>query len=252
MNKQVKVRESKMKKLIIAAAIMALTAGSALAQTVVRMGTEGAYPPYNFINDKGEVDGFERALGDELCKRAGLTCTWVTNDWDSIIPNLVSGNYDTIMAGMSITDERKKTIDFTQSYYPPTASRYLAIKDGVDLKHAVIAAQVNTIQSAYVAETGATLLEYDTGDETINAVRNGEADAVFADADFLAPFAEQNDSGLHFVGDPVPLGDGIGIGLRKTDPELKGKLNDAISAMKSDGSLNALLTKWFGDGVQTY
>ncbi len=69
-----------------------------LAQTV-RLGTEGAYPPYNFINDAGEVDGFERELGDELCKRAGLTCEWVTNDWDSIIPNLQSGNYDVIIAG---------------------------------------------------------------------------------------------------------------------------------------------------------
>ena len=62
------------------------------------MGTEGAYPPYNFINDAGEVDGFERELGDELCKRAELTCEWVTNEWDSIIPNLVSGNYDAIIA----------------------------------------------------------------------------------------------------------------------------------------------------------
>ena len=84
-----------MKKLILSAAALALTAGFALADTV-RLGTEGAYPPYNFINDAGEVDGFERELGDELCKRAELTCEWVTNEWDTIIPNLVSGNYDTI------------------------------------------------------------------------------------------------------------------------------------------------------------
>lgn len=58
-------------------------------------------------------------MGDELCKRAELTCEWVKNDWDSIIPNLVSGNYDTIMAGMSITDERDEVIDFTQDYFPP-------------------------------------------------------------------------------------------------------------------------------------
>ncbi len=95
-----------MKKLILSAAVLALSAGSVLAQDVVRLGTEGAYPPFNLINDSGEVDGFERELGDELCKRAELTCEWVTNDWDSIIPNLTSGNYDTIMAGMSITPER--------------------------------------------------------------------------------------------------------------------------------------------------
>ena len=74
-----------MNKLILGAAVLALSTGLAMAQTV-RMGTEGAYPPYNFINDAGEVDGFEREMGDELCKRAALTCEWVTNDWDSIIP----------------------------------------------------------------------------------------------------------------------------------------------------------------------
>jgi polar amino acid transport system substrate-binding protein len=110
-----------MKTILLGTAALALTASFALADTV-RMGTEGAYPPYNFINDAGEVDGFERELGDELCERAALTCEWVKNDWDSIIPNLTSGNYDTIIAGMSITDERDEVIDFTQNYIPPAAS----------------------------------------------------------------------------------------------------------------------------------
>ena len=93
-----------MKKLILAASAVAVTSSMAMAEShsVVRMGTEGAYPPYNFINDDGELAGFEIDLGNELCSRAGLTCEWVSNDWDSIIPNLVSGNYDTIIAGMSI------------------------------------------------------------------------------------------------------------------------------------------------------
>jgi polar amino acid transport system substrate-binding protein len=179
-----------MKKLLIAAAALALTAGLAGAQTV-RMGTEGAYPPYNFINDKGEVDGFERELGDELCKRAELTCEWVTNEWDSIIPNLVSGNYDTIIAGMSITEERAKVISFTQNYIPPAASAYVGLKADADVKGGVVAAQTATIQAGHVAESGATLLEYPTPDETIAAVRNGEADAVFADKDYLAPIGAE-------------------------------------------------------------
>ncbi|RZV99043.1 MAG: transporter substrate-binding domain-containing protein, partial [Rhodobacteraceae bacterium] len=191
-----------MKILLLATATVALTAGAVFAgsHSVVRMGTEGAYPPYNFINDDGEVDGFERELGDELCARAELTCEWVTNDWDSIIPNLTSGNYDTIIAGMSITNERDEVIDFTQDYYPPTASRYVAMAEDVDLTGGVIAAQTNTIQSAYVAETGATLLEFATPDETIAAVMNGEADAVFADADFLLPKAEESGGTLMVVG----------------------------------------------------
>ncbi|MCV6586125.1 MAG: transporter substrate-binding domain-containing protein, partial [Marinibacterium sp.] len=165
-----------MKTLLIGTAALALAAGAAFADTI-RMGTEGAYPPYNFINDAGEVDGFERELGDELCKRANLTCEWVKNDWDSIIPNLVSGNYDTIMAGMSITDERDEVIDFTQNYVPPAASAYVAASEDADLEGGVVAAQTGTIQAGYVAETGAALLEFATPEETVAAVRNGEADA---------------------------------------------------------------------------
>src|SRR6056297_2981630 len=117
-----------MKRLILSLLSLPLLAGAALAQDdVVRMGTEGAYPPYNFINDNGEVDGFERHLGDELCERAELNCVWVTNEWDSIIPNLVSGNYDTIIAGMSITPAREEVIDFTEAYIPPAPSSYLAM-----------------------------------------------------------------------------------------------------------------------------
>ncbi|SFQ97900.1 transporter substrate-binding domain-containing protein [Poseidonocella sedimentorum] len=241
-----------MKHLLLGTAALALTATMALAQDVVRMGTEGAYPPYNFINDAGEVDGFERELGDELCARAELTCEWVTNDWDSIIPNLTSGNYDTIIAGMSITEEREKVIDFTQNYYPPTASRYMALSDDADLEGGVVAAQTNTIQAGHVAETGATLLEFATPDETVAAVRSGEADAVFADSDFLLPIAEENDAGLKLVGEPVPLGGGIGLGLRESDTELKAKFDAAITSMKEDGSLNELLIKWFGEDTSTF
>ena len=242
-----------MKKLILTTAALALTAGMSMADTV-RLGTEGAYPPYNFINDKGEVDGFERELGDELCKRAELTCTWVTNEWDSIIPNLVSGNYDTIIAGMSITAERAEVIDFTQNYTQPDPSAYLVMagNEGVDLGTAVIAAQTNTIQAAFVAGTGATLVEFATPDETIAAVRNGEADAVFADKDYLAPIVAESGCELVFAGEDIQLGGGVGMGLRESDTELKDKFNAAITDMKADGSLNTLITKWFGEGTPGY
>jgi polar amino acid transport system substrate-binding protein len=232
-----------MKKLILTTAVLALTAGTAFAQDVVRMGTEGAYPPWNFINDSGEVDGFERELGDELCKRAELTCEWVTNDWDSIIPNLTSGNYDTIIAGMSITDEREAVIDFTMNYTPPDPSLYVAMDEGVDLTGGVVAAQTGTIQASYVAESGAILVEFATPDEAVAAVRNGEADAVLADASFLAPIAA-GEADMMIVGDPVALGGGVGMGLRESDTELKDKFNAAIQSMLDDGSLNALIAKW--------
>ncbi|WP_171234003.1 transporter substrate-binding domain-containing protein [Ruegeria sp. HKCCA6837] len=240
-----------MKNLILSTAALALTAGIAMADTV-RMGTEGAYPPYNFINDAGEIDGFEREVGDELCKRANLDCEWVKNDWDSIIPNLVSGNYDTIIAGMSITDERDEVIDFTQNYFPPAASAYVGAAEGVDVAGGIVAAQTATIQAGHVAESGATLVEFATPEETIAAVRNGEADAVFADKDFLVPIVEESGGELVFVGDDVPLGGGIGLGIRESDGELRGKFDEAITSMKADGSLNELIVKWFGEGVPTY
>ncbi len=237
-----------MKKMMLATALLALTAGASLAQEVVRIGTEGAYEPYNYIDQAtGELTGFEIELGNELCKRAGLTCEFVQNAWDSIIPNLQSGNYDLIMAGMSITDERDEVIDFTQNYIPPASSAYVALSAEVNVgEGAVIAAQTGTIQAGYVAETGATLLEFATPDETVAAVKNGEADAVFADKDYLAPIAADSNGELVVLANEVQLGGGVGIGLRETDTELKDKLNAAIQSMKDDGTLNTMITKWFG------
>lgn len=244
-----------MKTLVLSAAALAMTAGFALADghaKTIRMGTEGAYPPYNFLNDDGEVDGFEREVGDELCARAELTCEWVLNDWDSIIPNLTSGNYDTIIAGMSITDERDEVIDFTQNYIPPASSAFVAKSTDADLEGGIIAAQTNTIQAGFIAESGATLLEFATYDETVAAVMSGEADAVFADKDALAPTVEESGGELTFAGEDVPLGGGVGMGLRESDAELKAKFDAAITSMKEDGTLNAAIIKWFGEDAAVY
>lgn len=238
-----------MKKLPLAILMAMFGTSAALAQDVVRMGSEGAYPPYNFINDAtGQLDGYERELGDELCARAELNCEWVINDWDTIIPNLVSGNFDTIMAGMSITDARKEVISFTQNYLLPEPSAFIGLADtDVSVRDTgVIAAQSNTIQAGFVAETDADLLEFPTPDETISALRNGEADAVLADKAFLAPYVADSNGELVFLGDDVILGDGIGVGLRQSDDALRDTFNAVIDEMKEDGSLNALIEKWFG------
>ena len=240
-----------MKNLLIAAAVLALSAGASLAEPL-RMGTEGAYPPYNFVNEKGEVDGFEIELGNELCKRIQAECTWVRNDWDSIIPNLVSGNYDTIMAGMNITDERRKSIAFSDAYTPPPPSAYVALTADADVT-GIVAAQINTIQAGYVAESGATLVEFATGEEAIAAVRNGVADAVFADRDFLVPFERDSEDLVWVEGkDRVVVGEGLGIGMRQSDTELKARFDKAIGEMKADGSLDALIVKWLGAEAKTF
>jgi len=238
----------------IAGLALAAIGSTAIAGShAVRMGTEGAYPPFNFIDDNGEVAGFEREVGDQLCALAKLECTWVVNEWDSIIPNLVSGNYDTIIAGMSITDERDEVIDFTQAYFPPDPSAFVALSGAGDAAvKGAVAAQINTIQAGYVASSGATLVEFSSPDETIAAIRNGEADAVFADKSFLEPIVAESNGELEFVGGDVMIGGGVGVGIRESDSELREKLNAAINEMKADGSLNALIKKHFGENAATF
>lgn len=234
-----------MNKILVASLALVATAGVASAQTV-RLGTEGAYMPWNGLDENNEVTGFEREVGDRLCEIAGLTCEWVINDWDSIIPNLVAGNYDAIIAGMSITAERDEVIDFTAEYYPPSPSLYMALAGGS--ADGVIAAQTNTIQAGYVANEGGDLVEFSTPDETIAAVRSGEADAVLADGDYLTPIVSESGGELAIVGEPVYIGGGVGMGLREDDDDLEAAFNAAIETMKSDGSLNALIIKWFDNG----
>lgn len=240
--------------LALATAVLLAVSLSCTGETdMVRMGTEGAYPPYNFINDDGEVDGFERELGDELCRRASLECVWVTNEWDSIIPNLVAGSYDTILAGMSITAERDETIDFTQPYTPPSPSVYIALSGaGAEVVEGKIAAQEATIHADYLSQSGATLLEYGLAEELVEAVLSGEADAALVDREFAHEAMDDNGDRLAVVGPDVMLDSGIGIGVREDDGRLKDKLDRAIDAMKEDGSLNALIRKWFGADAETF
>ena len=236
------------------AVLLAVSLSCSSAPDVVRMGTEGAYPPFNFINDDGEVDGLERELGDELCRRANLECTWVTNEWDTIIPNLVDGKYDTILAGMSITDERDEVIDFTQPYIPPGRSVYVALAgDGDEAANGKVAAQVATIQASYLmSQTRVTLLEYKLASEPVEAVLSGEVDAALMDREFAHESMAGYERRLTIVGPEVKLDFGTGVGVREDDGPLKDKLDQAISEMKDDGSLNALIRKWLGHDADLF
>ena len=144
-----------------------------------------------------------------------------------------------------------KVIDFTQDYIPPATSSYVALSEDADLS-GVIAAQTSTLQSQYISESDATLLEFATADEIITALKSGEADAVFFDTDYLVPIVEESGGELMFIGETVTLGRGTGMGIRESDTELKDKFDAAITSMKEDGSLNEMLIKWFGEGTDTY
>ena len=241
-----------MKKLMIAAAALAALSTGAMAQETVRIGTEGAYAPWNYMNEAGKVDGFEVALGNEICKRAELTCEFVVNEWDTIIPNLVAGNYDVIMAGMSITDERKQTIDFSDNYYPPDPSRY-AIRGGENVNFAEmsgmkIGVQGATIQADYANQNFAgknTILSYETADQSIADLSAGNVDMVLADGGYLEPIVAASNGSLEITGPAVMIGGGVGAGMRKDDTDLQAKFDTVIGEMKADGSLNAMITEWF-------
>lgn len=241
-----------MNKLILAASFAMLATG-AQAQAV-RIATEGAYAPYNFINDAGNPDGFEVELSAELCKRAALECEIVINEWDSMIPNLVAGNYDAIMAGMSITDERKQQIDFSDDYFPPDPSAYM-VRAGTTLDFDAlsgvnIGVQGATIQAAYAEQNfGAanTIKAFETADQALADLNAGNVDVILADGSYISEIVGGSGGALEVAGPSVEIGGGIGVGLRKADDELEAKLNTAIGEMKADGSLDAIIVKWFPD-----
>jgi polar amino acid transport system substrate-binding protein len=154
---------------------------------------------------------------------------------------------------MSITDERDEVIDFTQPYTPPSPSVYVALAGaGAEVVDGKVAAQVATVQAGYLPESGATLLEYELAEEVFEAVLSGEADAALVDREFAQDSMAERGDRLAIVGPDVMLDSGIGIGVREDDTELKDKLDRAIKAMKEDGSLNALIRKWFDEDAETF
>jgi polar amino acid transport system substrate-binding protein len=241
-----------MKHLILAAAALLALSGSAFAQDTVRLGSEGAYPPYNFVDENGKLGGFDIDVGNEACKRAGLTCEWVVNEWDTIIPNLIAGNYDVILAGMSITDERKKTIAFTQEYFPNDPSTFVALAGKtIDIDNPSglkIGAQGATIQAQWLEENlkaTNTILSYETPDQALADLNAGNLDAILADTSYLAETVAGSSGALVLLPRQVVIGSGVGAGLRQTDTDLLKKMDDALTAMKADGTLDALITLYF-------
>ncbi len=245
-----------MYKLVLSAVLaVSLLVSSAMASESIRLCTEGAYPPYNYVDDNGKLAGFEVDLGNALCKKAGLTCEWVANEWDSIIPNLIAGNYDGILAGMSITDERRKTITFSDEYYPVAPSLYAAAAgntiDLSALKGKKIGVQGATTQAAFAEKKyGAdnTIVSFQSFDQSVADLMAGNIDLLLADGDPLIPVVEGSKGALVYVGDGESIGGGVAIGLRQKDIALADKLNAALTELKNDGTVDALIKKYFDKG----
>ena len=245
----------------------------------IKIGTEGAYPPWNSKDSAGNLIGFEVELANELCKIMKHDCTIVEQDWDGMIPALVSRKFDAIMAGMSITGERMKTINFSQGYADEVAS--LAVMKGskneglktmsainlsevsadeqatLDVltkafKGKTIGVQTATIHQNFL-ESGlmgnVKIRTYKTQDEVNLDLSAGRIDAALAAAVAFTDYAEKSGKEVVLTGPTFAGGDfgnGVGVGIRKGDSKLLNDFNAAIDKARDDGIISKLAIKHFG------
>ena len=245
--------------LTIAAVALALFAGDAAAQMKkVRIGTEGAYPPFNYIDSDGNLAGFDVDIAKALCDAAKFDCEFVVQDWDGIIPGLLAKKYDAIVASLSITDERKEVVDFTNKYYN-TPARFVARKGAnfdvspEGLAGKVVGVQRATIHENFLRDTfpKVEVRAYATQDEANADLVAGRVDLVMADSVALdegfLETAEGKD--FEFVGpgysEPKWHGEGAGIAIRKGEDELREALNKAIDQIRADGTYEKIQSKYF-------
>ena len=258
--------------------------GAAAQEKTVKIATEGAYAPWNFTGAGGKLEGFEIDLANDLCGRMKVKCEIVAQDWDGIIPALQAKKYDAIMAGMSITEERKKTIDFS-SAYANSPNGFLVAKDSplakmpgkgeafnlstqqaaaekaIEaykplLKGKTVGVQTSTIHSNFAdkyLKGTAEIREYKTTEQHDLDLAAGRIDAVFAGAAQVIGTLEKPDFKDYAVAGPSLtgglLGAGIAVGLRKDEVDLKKAFDEAIQGAIKDGTVQKLSMKWFKTNV---
>ncbi len=248
-------------KITVAIAALALSLGAAQADNhskTIKIGTEGAYPPFNNLTTSGELVGFDVDIAKALCDEMKVKCEFVTNDWDGIIPSLIAGKFDAIIASMSITDERKEKVDFTDKYYntPPAIAvpKDSDITDATDagLDGKILGAQSSTTHSNYAEEKlgSADLRLYPTPDEYKLDIASGRIDAVIDDVIVLSEWLETPDGECckilgTLTPDPVINGEGAGIAIRKGEDDLREMFNTAIAAIRSNGKYKEINDKYF-------
>jgi len=245
----------------------------------IRIGTEGAYPPWNSKDASGKLIGFEVELAWTLCRYIGQQCEIVEQDWDGMIPALIMRKFDAIMAGMSITDERKKAINFSQGYADEVASlavmkgsnlESMQTSEGINLtnKSGVVKKDLKTITGALAGKTvcvqTATIHQnflesgdvgkvnvrtYKTQDEVNLDLASGRCDVALAAAVAFTDYAEKSGKPVVLVGPTFSggaFGNGVGVGIRKDDTELLKAFNSAINKARKNGDISRIATKWFG------
>jgi octopine/nopaline transport system substrate-binding protein len=267
------------KNTILSVLASLLIIGNVYASDKIKIGTEGAYPPWNSKDASGKLIGFEVELAYTLCRYIGKQCEIVEQDWDGMIPALIMRKFDVIMAGMSITDERKKAISFSQGYADEVAS--LAVMKGSELEGIKTPAGIGlsspnsdakkalkTITGALAGKTVCTqtgtihqnflesgdvgkinLRTYKTQDEVNLDLVAGRCDVALAAAVAFSDYAEKSGKPVVLVGPTFSggaFGNGVGVGIRQGDTELLKVFNTAIDKARKNGDISRIATKWFG------
>ncbi len=242
---------------LVTAGLLVLATGVAQAD-VLRVGVEGAYPPFSWVEADGTLKGFDIDIAHEMCKRLGKECVLVEQEWDGMIPALMAKKFDTIIASMSITEERKKKIDFTDKYYNTPAILVAKENPGfaptaAGLKGKRVGVQRATTHqcSAEKLYPDATLVLYTSQDEVWQDLAAGRLDAQLSDSIQAMEGFLQLDvgKGFAFLGDALDdeecQGIGAGFAVRKSDTELRDMLSQAIADIRADGTYKMINDKYF-------
>lgn len=244
--------------LAASAALLTLSVAQAQEKTL-RIGTEGAYPPFNNLTSDGQLVGFDIDIAKALCDEMKVKCTFVAQDWDGIIPALQAGKFDAIVASMSIKPERAEKVDFTHKYYN-TPSALAAPKDttlkGVtkaDLAGKTVGVATTTTHFNYASKTftDSTVKGYPSSPEEQADLANGRLDAIEDDIVVLSQWLDTPDGACcKILGTPSPqpveiFGPGAGIAVRKGETDLVNQFNTAIDAIRANGKYKEINDKYF-------
>ncbi|WP_187429288.1 Histidine-binding periplasmic protein [Roseobacter fucihabitans] len=251
------------KKLVIASVTTAVLATGAAIAEEVKIGIAAEpYPPFASLNASGEWVGWEVEVIDAVCAAAKLDCAITPVAWDGIIPSLMGQQIDALMASMSITEERQKTIDFSDPYYNTPAVIVADKSMDIDatpesLAGKIIGIQASTIHQAYANAyfgDAAEIRVYQTQDEANQDLVSGRIDATQADSIAMADFVATDAGGCCEIKGPVAndeaiLGRGVGAGVRKGDDALREKLNAGIAAILADGTHAEITSRYFTTSI---
>lgn len=232
---------------------------SAQAETLT-IATEGAYPPFSYVDSNNTLHGFDVDIANALCEKMKVECKIVAQDWDGIIPGLLAKKYDAIVASMVPTPERKQKVDFTNRYYTTTlaiaVSKDSDIKDvsAASLKNKNLGAQSGATQAIYAednyAPEGVNLKLYPTPDEANSDLLNHRLDAVIHDKFPLLTWLDNEGKDCcKLLGEIEGTKEPISIAIRKNSDELKERFNKAIDEIRADGTYAKIVQKYFKSDI---